>query len=264
MPDDLPARHEAAVPRHRLLRDVQPAPRPPRRPAQDADQRPSPRPASRPTEESFEFDAIVYATGFDAMTGAIVGVDITGVDGVTLKDKWDHGPPTYLGLTTVGFPNLFMITGPGSPSVLSNMAVSIEQHVDWIADCLGYLRDHGFERIEPTQTAEDGLGAARQRLRRHHAVPDWPTPGTWAPTCPASRACSCPTSAASTCYRGDLRRGRRAGLPRLRAARPGRPAAQRRRGPPPAARRAGGAHDDGRARPAADRVAVGARRARRS
>ena len=68
------------------------------------------------------------------MTGAIVGVDITGVDGATLKDKWDHGPTTYLGLTTTGFPNLFMITGPGSPSVLSNMAVSIEQHVDWVAD----------------------------------------------------------------------------------------------------------------------------------
>jgi cation diffusion facilitator CzcD-associated flavoprotein CzcO/acetyl esterase/lipase len=108
------------------------------------------------TEESFEFDAIVYATGFDAMTGAIVGVDITGRDGVTLKEKWDHGPLTYLGLTTLGFPNLFMITGPGSPSVLSNMSVSIEQHVDWIADCVEFLRERGFERIEPTKTAEDG------------------------------------------------------------------------------------------------------------
>jgi cation diffusion facilitator CzcD-associated flavoprotein CzcO/acetyl esterase/lipase len=108
------------------------------------------------TEESFEFDAIVYATGFDAMTGAIVGVNITGRDGLTLKDKWDHGPLTYLGLTTVGFPNLFMITGPGSPSVLSNMAVSIEQHVDWVADCVGFMRDHEFVRIEPTPTAEAG------------------------------------------------------------------------------------------------------------
>jgi cation diffusion facilitator CzcD-associated flavoprotein CzcO/acetyl esterase/lipase len=107
-------------------------------------------------EESFEFDAIVYATGFDAMTGAIVGVDITGRDGETLKEKWDHGPLTYLGLTTVGFPNLFMITGPGSPSVLSNMTVSIEQHVDWIADCVAYMRDRGFERIEPTEMAEAG------------------------------------------------------------------------------------------------------------
>ena len=108
------------------------------------------------TEESFEFDAIVYATGFDAMTGALVAVDITGRDGVTLKQKWEHGPVTYLGLTTVGFPNLFMITGPGSPSVLSNMAVSIEQHVDWIADRLAWMRDHDFDTIEPTPTAEAG------------------------------------------------------------------------------------------------------------
>jgi acetyl esterase/lipase/cation diffusion facilitator CzcD-associated flavoprotein CzcO len=110
-------------------------------------------------DESFEFDAIVYATGFDAMTGALVSVDITGRDGVTLKDKWAHGPSTYLGLTSVGFPNLFMITGPGSPSVLSNMAVSIEQHVDWVSDTLVDLRQRGFETIEPTQEAEDGWNA---------------------------------------------------------------------------------------------------------
>ncbi len=106
--------------------------------------------------ESMEFDAIVYATGFDAMTGAIVAVDIEGRDGLTLKEKWEHGPLTYLGLMSVGFPNLFMITGPGSPSVLSNMAVSIEQHVDWIADRLGEIQQQGFNRIEPTETAEDG------------------------------------------------------------------------------------------------------------
>jgi acetyl esterase/lipase len=104
--------------------------------------------------ESFEFDAIVFATGFDAMTGAIVGVDITGRDGVTLKEKWAEGPVTYLGLMTSGFPNLFMITGPGSPSVLSNMMVSIEQHVDWIADTLEYLREHDLDTIEPTELAE--------------------------------------------------------------------------------------------------------------
>jgi cation diffusion facilitator CzcD-associated flavoprotein CzcO/acetyl esterase/lipase len=107
-------------------------------------------------DESMEFDAIVYATGFDAMTGAIVAVDIVGRNGLSLKEKWDHGPLTYLGLMSVGFPNLFLITGPGSPSVLSNMAVSIEQHVDWIADRLGELRERGFERIEPTETAEEG------------------------------------------------------------------------------------------------------------
>ena len=107
-------------------------------------------------DESFAFDAIVYATGFDAMTGALVAVDITGRNGVTLKEKWADGPTTYLGLTSIDFPNLFMITGPGSPSVLSNMAVSIEQHVDWVTDCLAYLRDHDMDTIEPTPTAQAG------------------------------------------------------------------------------------------------------------
>ncbi|MEZ5266865.1 MAG: alpha/beta hydrolase fold domain-containing protein [Acidimicrobiales bacterium] len=108
------------------------------------------------TDESFAFDAIVFATGFDAMTGAIVNVDIRGRDGLQLKDKWADGPRTYLGLTVQGFPNFFAITGPGSPSVLSNMVVSIEQHVEWITRCLSDLRRDGFERIEPTATAEDG------------------------------------------------------------------------------------------------------------
>ena len=105
---------------------------------------------------SFEFDAIVYATGFDAMTGAIVAVDIAGRDGVKLADRWAQGPQTYLGLTTVGFPNLFMVTGPQSPSVLSNMAVSIEQHVDWICGALEHLRATGKRAIEPTEQAEAG------------------------------------------------------------------------------------------------------------
>jgi cation diffusion facilitator CzcD-associated flavoprotein CzcO/acetyl esterase/lipase len=128
------------------------------------------------TEESFEFDVIVYATGFDAMTGALVGVDITGRDGLTLKEKWEHGPLTYLGLMTVGFPNLFMITGPGSPSVLSNMAVSIEQHVDWIADRLDYLRAHGYERIEPTPTAEAGWV---QHVNDCGNITLYPTANSW-------------------------------------------------------------------------------------
>ena len=113
-------------------------------------------------DESFEFDAIVFATGFDAMTGALVSVDITGRDGVTLREKWADGPSTYLGLTTTGFPNFFAITGPGSPSVLSNMVVSIEQHVEWVTDCLAYMRDHGFETIEPTTTAEEGWNQHNQ------------------------------------------------------------------------------------------------------
>src|SRR5215211_7526128 len=128
------------------------------------------------SNRTFEFDVIVYATGFDAMTGAIVGVDITGRNGATLKDKWDHGPVTYLGLMTVGFPNLFMITGPGSPSVLSNMAVSIEQHVDWIADQLRYMRDHGYERIEPTETAEAGWV---QHVNDCADITLYPTANSW-------------------------------------------------------------------------------------
>jgi cation diffusion facilitator CzcD-associated flavoprotein CzcO/acetyl esterase/lipase len=105
--------------------------------------------------EHLEFDAIVFATGFDAMTGAIVGVDITGREGRSLRDAWAHGPETYLGLMSVGFPNLFMITGPGSPSVLSNMMVSIEQHVDWITETLVHLRHNNAEVIEPTELAQE-------------------------------------------------------------------------------------------------------------
>jgi cation diffusion facilitator CzcD-associated flavoprotein CzcO/acetyl esterase/lipase len=107
-------------------------------------------------DESFAFDTIVFATGFDAVTGAITAVDIRGRNNVALKDKWANGPQTYLGLGTVGFPNLFLITGPGSPSVLSNMMVSIEQHADWVLDCLGHLDTGGFDVIEPTETAEAG------------------------------------------------------------------------------------------------------------
>jgi cation diffusion facilitator CzcD-associated flavoprotein CzcO/acetyl esterase/lipase len=106
--------------------------------------------------ESFTFDTIAFATGFDAVTGAIVAVDITGRDGQTLRDKWAAGPSTYLGLTTAGFPNLFLITGPGSPSVLSNMMVSIEQHVDMVAELITGLRADGFDTIEPTGLAEAG------------------------------------------------------------------------------------------------------------
>jgi cation diffusion facilitator CzcD-associated flavoprotein CzcO/acetyl esterase/lipase len=127
-------------------------------------------------DEAFEFDAIVYATGFDAMTGALVSVDITGRDGVTLKDKWAHGPTTYLGLTTVGFPNFFTITGPGSPSVLSNMMVSIEQHVDWVADCLDDMREHGDTTIEPTETAEAGWV---QHVNDCADITLYPTANSW-------------------------------------------------------------------------------------
>ena len=105
--------------------------------------------------KEYELDAIVFATGFDAMTGALLAVDIRGRGGLSLRDEWAAGPRTYLGLQVAGFPNLFTITGPQSPSVLSNMIVSIEQHVDWIADAMAHLRERGIETIEATEAAQD-------------------------------------------------------------------------------------------------------------
>jgi cyclohexanone monooxygenase len=105
--------------------------------------------------KDYAFDAIVFATGFDAMTGALTRMGVVGRGGETLADKWQGGPRTYLGLMTAGFPNMFMITGPGSPSVLSNMIVSIEQHVDWISDCMRTLRGRQLDCIEAVQAAED-------------------------------------------------------------------------------------------------------------
>jgi cyclohexanone monooxygenase len=107
------------------------------------------------SEASYELDSIVFATGFDAMTGALCNIDIRGRAGVALKEKWSAGPRTYLGIMTAGFPNLFTITGPGSPSVLSNMVLAIEQHGDWIADCLTYLRQQQRASIEATDQAEN-------------------------------------------------------------------------------------------------------------
>ena len=113
-------------------------------------------PSGVQTEQGdYEFDVLVYATGFDAMTGALERMNIRGRGGERLNDHWAHGPKTYLGLQINGFPNLFTVTGPGSPSVLSNMLVSIEQHVDWISDCINYLDQQGAHLIEPTEEAED-------------------------------------------------------------------------------------------------------------
>jgi len=111
--------------------------------------------AVRAGGKDYAVDALVLATGFDAMTGSVAKIDIHGRNGRTLNQKWAEGPRTYLGLMSAGFPNMFVITGPGSPSVLSNMIVSIEQHVDWIADCVGYMRAHGFAAMEAEPDAED-------------------------------------------------------------------------------------------------------------
>ena len=122
-------------------------------------------------KRTFDIDVIVFATGFDAMTGAIMAVHpITGRGGKSLSDVWANGPQTYLGLTVAGFPNLFMITGPGSPSVLSNMAVSIEQHVDWVVDRLIAMREAGFTDNRGDRNGAGRLGAPHGRLRDAHAA----------------------------------------------------------------------------------------------
>ncbi len=107
-------------------------------------------------DTEYEFDCLIFALGFDAMTGALSKIDIRGRDGMALKDKWGSGPRTYLGLMVSGFPNLFLVTGPGSPSVLSNMVVSIEQHIDWISDCIAALGQRQMDAIEATPEAEQG------------------------------------------------------------------------------------------------------------
>lgn len=109
----------------------------------------------RTRRNHFSVDAIVFATGYDAITGSVTRVDILGRGGAALREKWAHLASTYLGLMTAGFPNLFTITGPGSPSVLSNMIVSIEQHVEWIAGCIRYMRANAMEVVEASQHAED-------------------------------------------------------------------------------------------------------------
>jgi cyclohexanone monooxygenase len=105
-------------------------------------------------DREYPLDMLVLATGFDAMTGALLRIDIRGEGGECLAEHWSAGPRSYLGLAIAGFPNLFTITGPGSPSVLSNMLVSIEQHVDWIADCLTYMEEQGHTRIEADADAQ--------------------------------------------------------------------------------------------------------------
>jgi cyclohexanone monooxygenase len=109
----------------------------------------------RTSDKDYAADIIVFATGFDAMTGALLKMDIKGRGGVSLREEWKHGPRSYLGLQVVGFPNLFTITGPGSPSVLSNMITSVEQHVDWIMDAIAFTRAKGKTTIEATAKAQE-------------------------------------------------------------------------------------------------------------
>jgi len=116
------------------------------------------------TEAHYDVDVIVLATGFDAMTGALSKIDIVGRGGELLRDDWAGGPRTYLGLGVDGFPNLFLLSGPGAPAVLANMVLHAEAHVNWIADAITYLDDHGYGAIEATSDAVDGwvAGCARR------------------------------------------------------------------------------------------------------
>lgn len=107
------------------------------------------------SDAHYDVDAIVLATGFDAMTGALAKIDIVGRGGQSLRDDWSDGPRTYLGLGVDGFPNLFMVSGPGAPAVLANMVLHAEAHVNWIADAIGYLDEHGYAAMEATADAVD-------------------------------------------------------------------------------------------------------------
>lgn len=109
----------------------------------------------RTSGKEYELDILVFATGFDAMTGPLTRIRISGRGGQLLSQKWADGPHSYLGVAVAGFPNLFTITGPGSPSVLSNMPVSIEQHVEWISDCIKHMREHDAATMEATARAEE-------------------------------------------------------------------------------------------------------------
>jgi cyclohexanone monooxygenase len=107
------------------------------------------------SDKTYEVDTLIMATGFDAITGALTNIDISGRGNVKLKDQWKGGAKSYLGIGITNFPNLFTVTGPGSPSVLSNMMPSIEQHVNWITDCIEWMVKNDKTVIESSQTAED-------------------------------------------------------------------------------------------------------------
>ena len=211
-------RHQADLRRHRLLRDLQP-----RRTSRWSMCGATPISEITPHgvragDAEYELDAIVFATGFDAMTGALLKHRHPRRDGADAAARSGRrGRAPISGLMTAGFPNLFMITGPGSPSVLSNMMVSIEQHVDWIADCVGVSARARRSTASRRRRRPRTRGSTHvQRGGRHRRCTRWPTPGTWAPTSPASRG-------VHAVYRrrrrvsAHLRRDRGGGLSRVRS-----------------------------------------------
>ena len=125
----------------------------------------------RTTDKTYELDVIIFATGYDAVTGAILQVDVRGRSGQTLQDKWSQGPRCHLGLMSSGFPNLFFVTGPGSPSITTNVVVSIEQHVDWIARCIEHMKDKGLTKIEANLADENGWVDTVNQLAANTLLP---------------------------------------------------------------------------------------------
>jgi cation diffusion facilitator CzcD-associated flavoprotein CzcO len=126
--------------------------------------------------EHVDLDVLVLATGYDAMTGSYTGIDITGRRGRSLKEAWSAGPITFLGLGVPDFPNLFIVAGPGSPSVLTNMVLAVEQHAEWIMDCIGYLRRHDLRTIEATSDAAEQWVAHVNELASYTL---YPTCNSW-------------------------------------------------------------------------------------
>jgi len=122
----------------------------------------------------YPLDVIVFATGFDAMTGPLLRLGLTGRGGLRLDETWAAGPVTYLGLQIPGFPNLFTVTGPGSPSVLVNLPIGIEQHVEWITDCIAFMRERGVTRIEPRIEAATAWGAHVEEAAGRTLLPQAP------------------------------------------------------------------------------------------
>jgi cation diffusion facilitator CzcD-associated flavoprotein CzcO len=126
--------------------------------------------------EHVDLDVLVLATGYDAMTGSYTGIDIAGRQGRSLKEAWSAGPVTFLGLGVPDFPNLFIVAGPGSPSVLTNMVLAVEQHAEWIMDCISYLRRHDLRTIEATSDAAEQWVAHVNELASYTL---YPTCNSW-------------------------------------------------------------------------------------
>ena len=147
----------------------------------------------RTRDGHYDLDTLVLATGFDAMTGALER-STSAAPQACVARPLVAGPQSYLGLMVAGFPNLFTITGPGSPSVLSNMLVSIEQHVDWVVDCMAHMRANGLRGSTPIRSPS-GTGWSTFAWSRPRRSSGKVARGTSVPTCRASRASSCPTSA---------------------------------------------------------------------